>query len=112
METIDRQQLKKWMDEKRDFVLIEALPEENFRKEHLPGAINIPVKDERFEDKIRESVPDTEKPVVVYCANTDCPASPEAGRKMEAMGYSKVFDYEAGKEDWKQAELELERRAA
>lgn len=112
METIDRQTLRQWMNEDSEFVLIETLPEENFRKEHIPGAINIPAGDEEFDDKVRAAVPDKERPVVVYCANTECPASPKAGRRMEELGYTRVYDYEAGKADWKAADLELERRAA
>lgn len=112
MHTIDRDKLKRWLDSGRDFTLIEVLPEESFRKEHLPGAINIPVADDDFGQRVREAVPDKDETVVVYCANTECPASPRAARKMEEMGYTDVHDYEAGKEDWKEAELELERRAA
>lgn len=106
MQTIGRQELKQMMDEKRDFVLIEALPEKAFREEHLPGAINIPNAADDFEEQVKKAVPDKDQEVVLYCANTDCPASPEAARKMEDMGYTHVYDYEAGKADWKEAGLE------
>lgn len=106
MQTIGREQLKQWMDEKRDFVLIETLPQEKFQEAHLPGAINIPTQDEAFESKAREAVPDKDEPVVVYCANTECPASPEAAKKLEGMGYTEVYDYEAGKQDWREAGYE------
>lgn len=106
MQTIDREQLKQWMDEKRDFALIEALPQAEFRRAHLPGAMNVPTQDEAFEDKAEEAVPDKSQPVVVYCANKECPASPQAGHKLEHMGYEKVYDYEAGKEDWQEAGYE------
>lgn len=106
MQTIDRQELKQMMDQNQDFVLIEALPEKAFNEEHLPGAINVPVQADDFEEKVKQAVPDKDKPVVLYCANTECPASPQAAKKMEEMGYKKVYDYEAGKQDWREAGLE------
>lgn len=105
MQTISRDELRTMMDENREFKLIEALPEKAFRKAHLPGAINIPVEADDFEEQVREAVPDKDKDIVVYCANTECPASPKAAKKMEAMGYTSVHDYEAGKEDWQEAGL-------
>ena len=43
--------------------LVEVLPGEEFRDEHLPGAINIPIR------KIEEASKrlDRGRPVVVYC---------------------------------------------
>lgn len=106
MQPIDRNELKNMMDRQKDFVLIETLPEESFNKEHLPGAINIPTNADDFEERVKEAVPEKDKPVVVYCANKECPASPEAAKKLEEMGYKAVFDYEEGKEDWREAGLE------
>jgi hypothetical protein len=44
----------------------------------------------------------------VYCYDTDCDASPKAARRMEDLGYQTVYDYEAGKVDWKEAGLPVE----
>jgi rhodanese-related sulfurtransferase len=44
--------------------LVEALPEEEYREGHLPGAIGIPLKQLTPE---RASVLDRQRPVVVYC---------------------------------------------
>ena len=44
--------------------LVEVLPEEEFQEEHLPGAINIPLKELGPETAARLR-PD--RPVVVYC---------------------------------------------
>jgi rhodanese-related sulfurtransferase len=44
--------------------LIEVLPQEEYQAEHLPGAINIPLKqlDRRTAARL-----DSDRPVVVYC---------------------------------------------
>jgi rhodanese-related sulfurtransferase len=44
--------------------LVEVLPAEEFREEHLPGAINIPLR--RLDAEARERL-DPARPVVVYC---------------------------------------------
>lgn len=44
--------------------LVEALPEEEYREGHLPGAISLPLKQLTAG---RAAVLDRERPVVVYC---------------------------------------------
>ncbi len=44
--------------------LVEVLPKEEYDEEHLPGAINIPLR--RIDEEARERL-DPERPVVVYC---------------------------------------------
>lgn len=108
MEIIGRETLKQWMDEKKDFVLVEPLNERLFRAKHLPGAHNVPVEDEKFEEKIRDIVPDKGTPVVVYCMDAEGAASVGAAKKLDELGYEAVYDYEAGKQDWEAAGYELE----
>ena len=44
--------------------LVEVLPKEEFDEEHLPGAINIPLR--RIDDDARDRL-DPSRPVIVYC---------------------------------------------
>ena len=53
-------------------------------------------------------MPEKDKPVIVYCANTECYASPKATKQMHDLGHATVYDYEAGKTDWKAAGLPVE----
>ena len=108
MKTIDRDELKNKMDAGDDFVLVEVLPPKSYAKFHLPGALNIPLAN-NFEQEIEKIVPDREEAVVVYCANKECQASPEAAKKMDQMGYKNVYDYEEGKKDWQSAGLPIEK---
>jgi hypothetical protein len=67
VETISRGDLKAKIDNRDDFVLVETLPEEQYRHTHLPGAINLPP------DRVRELAPellaDKEVDIVVYCGS-------------------------------------------
>lgn len=106
MTAIDRDQLKRMIDE--DVVtVIEVLDEAYFNKFHLPNAINVPLSGD-FEQDIQDVVPDKTTPVALYCMDEDCNASPEAARRMEDLGYERVYDYEGGKMDWKEAGLPIE----
>lgn len=106
MEPINREQLKEMMD-KDDLTVVEVLDKPYYDKFHLPDAINVPLSG-NFEEAIQRAVPDKAQPVAVYCMDEDCDASPKAAQRMEQLGYQHVFDYEAGKMDWKEAGLPVE----
>ncbi|MDP9296773.1 MAG: rhodanese-like domain-containing protein [Actinomycetota bacterium] len=62
--TVDHHELQRLMREGAQ--LVEVLPQKEYDEEHLPGAINIPLKEFRQENLagLRRDVP-----VVVYCAD-------------------------------------------
>ena len=59
---IDREEFQRLLSEGAQ--LVEVLPREEFEEEHLPGAINIPLKelDEGSAARLRK-----DRPIVVYC---------------------------------------------
>ena len=72
-----------------------------------PCALNVPESDEDFKQRVEDVLPDQATPVVVYCANEDCQASPRAAKKLEDLGYVNVFDFEAGLAGWRRAGHDL-----
>ncbi len=107
MQPISRPELSAKLAEGKVDALVEVLPQNSFDEFHLPGVINVPVGDDDFPDRIQDAVPEKDETVVFYCHDTECPASAKAAEKMEALGYTDVFDYEAGKMDWKEAGLQV-----
>jgi rhodanese-related sulfurtransferase len=88
------------------FNLIEVLSPDEYAKEHIPGARNIP------EGEIGREAPrslDREVPVVVYCASYHCQASTNAAKQLLDLGFEHVYDYKAGKAGWRRAGLEFEK---
>jgi len=61
---VDRHQLRRLVDE-GDAQLVEVLPRNEYDDEHLPGAINLPLKQLDAEAAARAL--DTRRPAVVYC---------------------------------------------
>ena len=62
--TVSREELKAKMDRGETFTLVETLAEVAYQHEHLPGAINLPLR--RLETEARD-VLDPSRPVIVYC---------------------------------------------
>lgn len=108
MQAIDRGQLKEKLDTAELQAVIEVLGPRSYAEYHIPGAVNVPFGDENFDAEIQEAAPDKSKPVAVYCMDASCDASPKAAARMEELGYEQVFDYEAGKADWKGAGYPVE----
>ena len=108
MQTISRDQLKQWKDQGEDFELINVLGEDSFRTAHIPGSDNIPLGAENFEQEVEQKAGGKDKPIVVYCANHECTASPSAAKKLEEAGFSRVYDYEGGVKDWQAGGNEIQ----
>jgi len=106
MNTIDRSELHTLIAG-GGLTLLEALPEQHYRKGHLPGARLFP------HDQVRALaptvVPDKAARVVVYCASDTCDNSHQAAAELAVLGYGDVRVYVGGKKDWEAAGLPLER---
>lgn len=103
MKTLSREKLKEMIGKDNDFLLVNVLLPKQFNREHIPGSVNIPVNDENFERKFEEKAESKDRKIVVYCASFDCKASPNAAERLENLGYKKVYDYQGGIKDWKEA---------
>ena len=87
------------------FKLIEVLPEEEFEKGHIPGAINLPL--DNLETLAKSRLKKNDK-IVVYCGSYACQASTKAATTLLKMGYKKTLDFKAGKKGWLHTGLALE----
>jgi len=106
LKTISAEELKKKIDAKEDFVLINVLSKESYEARHVPSSINIPV--DEVENRAPTELPDKNKEMIVYCASKTCLASPRAAKKLVELGYTNVTEYEAGIAGWQDAGYEFE----
>lgn len=107
---ITREELKAKLEGGEEVVLVETLGPSYYEVAHLPGAINIPHTE--VDTLAPTMLPDRSAQIVVYCSNRACQNSPQAARRLAALGYERVFDYEDGKQDWIEAGLPTESGAA
>lgn len=104
MDPMKTEQLRQWLDEKKDFLLINVLSAEDFEQKHIPGSLHVPVSADDFVEKVtRQAGGDKSATIVVYCASESCDASPKAAKKLDQAGFTDVFDYEAGIAGWEAA---------
>src|SRR5882724_2215405 len=85
--------------------LLEVLSSHEYKREHLPQAVNIPLQDltaasTKFLRK--------DQAVIVYCWDYQCDLSARAAWRLETMGFQEVYRYTPGKADWLAAGWENE----
>jgi len=98
MKRITREYLKNLMDKRAKFLLIDARTHEAYDKEHLPGAVTIPI--EHLHADLLRGLRKSDI-LVTYCSSFDCEASTLAAKKLEKFGFKKVLDFKGGLKDWK-----------
>ena len=114
-DVITAAELKSWVEQKRDFVMIDTATAEEYAAEHIPGAQNACVYEVTFLDQVKAfkgitpsllarvtgAGPNTREPLVVYGSSARSLASSTAASKLEAAGYSHVHDLRGGLEEWR-----------
>lgn len=94
---IDSWDLKVGLESGEDIILIDARSTEAFRKEHIPGAVNIPHRTMSLETirHLRK-----EALVVTYCDGIGCNASTKGAMNMLQLGF-RVKELIGGLDWWK-----------
>jgi rhodanese-related sulfurtransferase len=88
-------------DWKADAIWIDARPEEEFEREHVPGALLL--NEDRWNELLPQmlAVWSPEKRVVVYCSSESCGSSREIAQRLrKEAGLTNVFVLEGGWEGW------------
>lgn len=97
IEGISLSELKERMD-KGEVLLLDVRPTEEYEKEHIPGAVSMPI--EELEEKLASLPPNCN--VVAYCRGTCCLMSVEAVELLKSKGIN-AFRLEEGVYDWKKS---------
>jgi rhodanese-related sulfurtransferase len=93
-ETIDTERVQKLLGSGAQ--LVDVLPAETYAREHLPGAVNIPLAEiGTAADRLDRSCA-----TIVYCFDYQCDLSPRAAARLAQLGFSEVYDYTAGRVAW------------
>jgi rhodanese-related sulfurtransferase len=102
MKTLNKQQLEENFGSNDDTLLINVLPRENFEKAHIPASINIPIESDDFIQQVEKQTENKNQKIIVYCASFDCDASTKAAQKLEEAGYTNVYDFKGGMQEWQE----------
>jgi rhodanese-related sulfurtransferase len=109
VKVITAEQLKKMLDNKDKFLLVDSRIANEFKDGHIPKAIN--VVDKEMETHKAKFPADKDYPIVFYCNGyPKCPRSVNGATTAIAWGYKNLSVYTAGIPDWEQKGLPLEKK--
>ena len=94
--TID--DVKAKMDRGEKFLLIDVREDNEYAKDHLPGAIHLGKG--IIERDIEERVPDLNAPMILYCGGGF--RSALAADNLQKMGYTQVISMDGGIRGWRE----------
>jgi len=83
-------------------LILDVREKDAFDKEHLPGALSVPIGE--LDSRMGEFEAHTAEEVVIYC-NDGSTRGPRATDKMNKAGFTKAKNIESGLEGWRKAEL-------
>ena len=91
----------------KNVIFIDARDEADFLVGHITNSINIPFDD--FDNhKQKLELLSKEKPMVIYCAGTDCDLSILLGNLLFEQGYKQVYIFFGGWNEWLNAKYPVE----
>jgi rhodanese-related sulfurtransferase len=92
--TISAEDVKGKLDRGEPFRLVNALPQWEFDRSHIPGSEHFP----NLDDALNSLKKDDE--IVVYCTDPPCRASQKLYKDLVANGYDNVRRFEGGLVEW------------
>ena len=84
------------MENEENYIILDVRTEEEYKKSHIPEAINIP--NEEITIETTNKLTDKDQLILVYCRSGN--RSKEASKKLVKLGYTNVYDF-GGINDWK-----------
>lgn len=94
--TVD--EVKSKLDRGEKFLLIDVREDNEYAKDHLPGAIHLGRG--IIERDIEERVPDLNTPLILYCGGGF--RSALAADNLQKMGYTQVISMDGGIRGWRE----------
>ena len=90
--------IKKLIDEKAAYALIDARPKRVSDKGMIPTSLNI--SDTEFDKHVDKLPADKATPLIYYCGGLECVLSDKSAEKAKKLGYTNVLTYPEGYPEW------------
>ena len=90
--------IKKLIEEKAPYALIDARPKRLADKGMIPTAVNI--SDTELDKNIDKLPTDKATPLIYYCGGMECVLSDKSAEKARKLGYTNVLTYPPGYPEW------------
>jgi rhodanese-related sulfurtransferase len=114
---VTTQELKKWIDAKKDVLIVDNNPYDSFKKQHYPGAVHFELprpEMTKLDDKTKAALenllgPDKNRIIVFYCGFVECTRSHNGAMWATRMGYKNAYRQPGGTKAWNEAEYPVEK---
>lgn len=103
---INTEQLRTWYNQNVKMIIIDARSQRAYSGKVLPGSKWI--SHDSSDAVIQEALPSKNALIIVYCGTPSCPASSKLVEKLKSLGYTNVYEYQNGLQDWLQKGLPTE----
>ena len=82
-------------------MILDARTDKYFDQKVIPGAKHLPgdATNQKI-DEVLKGV-DKKRKIIVYCGGIRCPASDWLCEKLDKQGYTHIFEYKGGIEEWR-----------
>jgi thiosulfate/3-mercaptopyruvate sulfurtransferase len=116
--TVTTEELKQWIDRKKDMLIVDTMPyEASYKKQHIPGAVQIefPIPEmTRLDDAMKANLEkllgaNRDRTIVFYCGFVKCTRSHNAAMWAVKLGYKNVYRQPGGFKAWTEADYPVEK---
>ncbi|RIK81050.1 MAG: rhodanese-like domain-containing protein [Planctomycetota bacterium] len=108
MRTINAEALNAQLAASEGMTVVNTLSEDAFRAKHIPHSLSAPQDRPDFVERVEKMTPSKSDPIVVYCGGPSCDSSTQAAQKLEAAGFTNVYEFEGGMEEWETSQFPVE----
>jgi rhodanese-related sulfurtransferase len=106
--TVDARQIFDLIDKYPSLVILDNRKEEDFAAGHIEGAARL-IDTEVSAETLVKHIAAKDAPVLFYCNGVKCGRAAKATEKAVQLGYTKVFYYALGMDEWNKEGLPLVR---
>lgn len=104
--TVDADGVIALFDQHPDLVVLDNRKEKDFAAGHIEGAVRL-VDTDVSAETLAAVVPSKDAPVLMYCNGLKCGRAANAVQAAVDLGYTKLFYYAKGMEEWNAKGLPL-----
>ena len=115
-QVVSTEELKGWIDQKKDMLIVDTNPEGSYKKMHIPGAVHLEIQRPELtalDNKLKTGLekilgPDKDRVIVFYCGFTECTRSHNGAMWTTRLGYKNVYRHPGGIKAWDEAGYPME----
>lgn len=105
--TVNAEQVIKLVETASDLVILDNRKESDYNAGHIEGAVRLLDEDITDAGVLAKHIPSKATPALFYCNGVKCGRAAKAATKAIEAGYSKVYYYALGMDEWRAKGLPL-----